>query len=606
VLASRKARELADLNVLYVVAAGYVIWRYLPILALPLIAVVAFVGGWVVWRRSTGADLVTGWLTPRRLACYVGFTVVTLLIWTLYYKSPRMAVAGALIAIEALFYVTAPRESDGPNWWSHRNLVDLLIKAKVLAPLREGDRPYAISYRAPVRRDEDGTTTVPFELPPGVHYKAATDRRAQIAACIPGAVDRLVEVSHSEDDPATAITIRVRSNLAPKVLPAVVPDRTDFRQHVALGTDARGKQVEYLTAERHTMVVGATGSGKTVLGRWVAMHALLDPTVQVGMIVGKDDLDDWTAAAPLCALGYVGGLGAAEVAQVEPMLTRLTEINESRKTLPRGAASLMFVVVEEWYAIRGRIASNDPKAGERVDTLYGELLATARSRGIIFLTLSQRGLVTHITSDQRTNMVQRLVGSVTDPGDARHALGYTPDQLPRGKGQFLYSDRDSKGSMVQVPFLTDEQWVAGCARAAELRGLAKPSLVETSPASAEPDPLELAVVVALEDAPLSATKLLKEIPDAPWKPADPQALGIALRRYRDAGLTKQVRDGKSWSWALARPPQQPPAAPAQPSLTLTAAPAASPAELSRRSRHARPGPRPHLSRALGAPLQRQP
>jgi len=511
-----------------------------------------------------------------RLARCCGLLVGALAALSL--APPALTTAAPLILLGACWL--AGRRGRDPDdgdqaWWSHRRLVGALITAGVLRPPKAGEAPPMLSYRGPVRRDQHGAT-VTVALPGGRTAADVQRARPALAAAL-GIPLRLLEVTASDDDPASVVRLWVGSGAAqlPAVPPLATAERTRWAEPVRLGVDARGRPVHLATTGTHTALVGASGSGKTTAARLLAAHGLLDPDCAVYVVDGKGDAADWSDAAAACA-GFVGTIDDDTPPRVAAIFAEVLAIARERAAASSGRGRRpwpgVLLLVEEWSAVRSHAATVLDRAGlEKLDRGMATLLATARSSGVHVVLLAQRLTADNLPTAQRANVAQRVVLRCLSPEDYTAALGCPPTgATPGRKGQALVLSEDVAQALVTVDYLTDGQWQAVCARASALRPARQGPTPQ--PASATPehaphappalpvepptprDPLVTAVVDLLRDGDprgSSATELLGRLPEL-LRPASAAKLGKLLRDHAIAGAPIEAgHAGSARVWRLA-------------------------------------------------------
>lgn len=455
---------------------------------------------------------------------------------------PTWLLVLAVVAVLVLVAVAGRGErEDTAAWWSERRLVGALVAAGVLPTVREGEGRHVLSRRGQPVHDLHGSA-VTFALPGARPWGDVLARRDRIAAALSLDVDRLY-ITHPAGQPADVVTVQVVSTSRPARTPAVATaERTDWSRPVVLGLDAQGREVLFTTTETHSVLAGATGSGKTALARAVVAHAALDPRVRLFGIDGKGDAGSkgWQALEPRCER-FVRGMGPDAPARVEALLTEVSDLARERGDAGHEAPEVL-LILEEWATARTVLRRLDAACAERCDALVTVLLATARSRGVHVLLIVQRGTATAFPVDQRANCGQRLVGKFGDSAEAGYVLESLPPRLPSRAGEFAVSLDGKAPSLVTADYLEPAAWTALCARAAALRpgAPAAPASTPQAPAplpeAPEPvalDPLLAEVLALLADGPpqgMPASALLERLPT--WlAPASPALLGKALRAH---------------------------------------------------------------------------
>jgi len=486
-----------------------------------------------VWLLAVGYGLSLVWTctagpapwrwTARRAQLATGALAVVGPLW-LYTGAWGQLVGLALLAVKAFSYRPAGAET-GPEWSTERRIVQDwkaagLVGEKVEVWFR---RP-----NGPLHEDENGIqtlTVIPMIGPRrngrvlNVGPEKVGAARADLERVMGLKVGQL-HVSHDDEHDAGATTLTVTPPIRKDVVIAKLPERWNYDHDLPVGRDKRSRPHARPTWGRHAMFVGATGSGKTWAGRYEIAHAVLDPRISFYLIDGKGDAVDWEPLHPLCSRVVLGASRAA-AEKAYACLQEIERVSDSRSQLLDDADGIV-VVVDEWYRLIGAAGRYDKALAGNMAALFSELLATARSRRIRFLTFWQRGTDSYIDTDMRGNMVQRFVGVTGDKADARYPLDAVPDELPKAPGQFNYKDSGSRPVLVTMPALDRDTFAEACRRGLELR--------KATPVNA----LEAAAYERLAE-PLKASELLARLPaglrpEGKDEAAQAQRLGYALKK----------------------------------------------------------------------------
>ena len=499
----------------------------------------ALVAGLWVASMAYGASVV--WL------CHSG---VRPWRWTLQRAAAALAVlwvfgflslaSGALfelflvsLAAAQAFAYRPTSNSDDPGWASEKMLVRNWTDAGIFGQRVIED----LWFRriVPFHQDEDGMqslTVVPMAGPRknarvvNVGSDQVDKARAALERVMGLKVGQL-HVSHDDDHDAGAITLTVTPPARKDIVLAELPTTWNYDDDLFVGKDKRSRSHARPTWGRHAMFVGATGSGKTWAGRYEIAHAVLDPRTSFYLIDGKGDAVDWEPLHPLCKRVVLGASKAA-AERAYAVLQEIEQVSDSRSQL-LGDADGIVVVIDEWYRLIGAAKRHDAALAKNMAALFSELLATARSRRIRFLTFWQRGTDSYIDTDMRGNMVQRFVGVTGDKADARYPLDAVPDELPKAPGQFNYKDSGSRPVLVTMPALDRDLFTEACERGLKLR---KEGVVE----EVREDPLQVAVHGLLAVEPMKPSVLLSMLPEE-LRPANAQQLGYTLKKMEGVEAT---------------------------------------------------------------------
>lgn len=541
-----------------------------------VVALIFIVGARRTYRVAKGRDTGLGrFQAPRQLgALTLGGALVASLLRLL--ENGWTSLLGLLIGLLVLEFLATPgvpRSVVAP-WWSHERMAKALVAARILSsPGKDAegfDLLPTLRYRGRPHETEAGGIEVTFDLPEGATWQQAVSKHAALASAMRLPVERL-HLEHQEDDPACAISITVLPPQSKHARPAQFPDRTVWADGLELGPDRLGRSVPVRTVKAHSAFVGQTGSGKTCLGRWAASHALLDPTVRIFCIDGKDDLTDWRPMEPMCEM-FVGGATRESIKRVKELLLVIERIGDERGRTSSQNHAPILVVIDEWHRIREAARRHDPALAKELDSLISELAATARSRNISIWLFTQRGTAEYIPTDLRANLIQRFVGMTYEESEVRYILDKLPEVLPSRTGQFLVGSDRMNATMATVPDFDDAAFVHVCAQALRLRReLPLPPLNLPGPTTPEQyvtstqvvtmeaaHTLEQAVFAALLDGPMLASELRQELPER-LRPQTDESLGKTLGKMQRAGLVQRAQIGKNKGWENVRTTPRTPA-----------------------------------------------
>jgi hypothetical protein len=442
------------------------------------------------------------------------------------------------------------------RWYSHNTLRDASVRAGVRFP--EGEE--RLGYIGRMNRDAADREWQTVNFPAPITWRDVVKVHERIARSLDLPAERLV-IEHEKGKPEGYVTfVRLPERLAIEgaAVAAVPTDRVDYSQPIPLGHDRLGQPEVLHTANMHTVIVGATGSGKTSLIRWDLAHALMDPRVPIFVINGKDDEGDLKPIEPLCAM-YVGGADRNAVAGALDLLKRIEQISEHQGTLPKAERRQVVLIVDELFRIRSAAARFDKvdrtRYAEELDALHAELDATIRSRNISKRLLLQKGTSKYLPTEQSINYMQKVVGMCEGDDEARYVLDRKPPVLPTEPGDFLVKRPGAaEPKLVHVPFVTDEQFLEVIERASRLRadephptldelcGQAAKAPAPAPAPMADVDPLTEAVRGVLKrQGPLAPSVLYARLPED-IRPGGPGPLGRALRQMPGV---REARDSDS-------------------------------------------------------------
>ena len=179
----------------------------------------------------------------------------------------------------------------------------------------------------------------------------------------------------------------------------------------------------------HVLVVGATGSGKTVLARAIlASLALFNQPDELQMILIDPKGRGFSVLAGLPhVIAPLAQDTAAVVAQLQQVVLEMERRDHAKLSRP-----VLVVAVDE-------LADLLQTGGKPVEQALGRLAQRGRESGIHLLACTQKPSASLIGSAMRANFPVRLVGAVASRDEARYATGIAESGADRleGKGDFL-------------------------------------------------------------------------------------------------------------------------------------------------------------------------
>lgn len=552
----------AALAVLLLFNAGG--WLFGKLLLLT-VALLLLVGPRRIWRVRRGREPGLGYFdSAYKLFCLTMFGIIfSCLMYAL--DNGWASFLGVLIGMLIVEFLATPGVGGDPvkPWWSHERMARTLVSARVLtSPGKDAEGEMllpTLHYRGRPVKTEAGGIEVTYDLPEGATWSQVVSKHAALASAMRLPVERL-HLEHDEDHPACAISITVLPPQSKGSRPAQLPERTVWADGLELGPDRLGRSVPVRTVGAHSVFVGQTGSGKTCLGRWGLAHALLDPTVRIFCIDGKDDLTDWRPMEPLCEM-FVGGATRESIKAVKALLLNVEKLADERgRTGDKG--SPIVVIIDEWHRIREAAKRHDKQLGLEIDSLLSELAATVRSRNISLWVFTQRGTAEYIPTDLRANLIQRFVGMTYEEAEVRYILDKLPEVLPSRTAQFLVGSDRMNATLATVPDFDDAAFMHVVSVATRLRRelplpplhliAAEPTEYVTSTqvvTHTAAQNLEQAVRQILADGALLPHELHAALP-ARLQPPSVIAMGRQLGRLEREGKLCRPSIGRDKGWAL--------------------------------------------------------
>jgi len=501
----------------------------------------------------------TGWRMRTRVWLLTLFTVGIPIVGLHLHFRPWVFT----VAVGGLYAWLARRlpKPPPPPWHaSHQRMSTVMVQAGVY---RSNETPTVLMIGG--KQEDDLGVTRTLRLP-GVHWERARDRAGAIAAAVP-AQEQLVQITHSADQDADVFTLWVGfpQPARPVVSELCSTRKTVFTDPVLVGTDVRGSGTYLRTVGTHTLLVAKTRAGKTWAARSLVAHALLDPTCDLYVVTGSDVAYDWRPMKSACRR-YVAVEPGDGVQAVLDMFAELRAIAKSRRDTPPDQLTAVFVLLEEWKAVRDEAMNAGKKVADHLDKETATLAALASKFGIHILPIAQRGDASYLPMGLKANIGQRIIGLVADPREAFYAIGAQPKVLASAVGEFVVQADEDAGRLTRWHVIDNEAWTALCTRAIALRRCLAPPVVLTKPVLAPP--IEAHEEVPLRDlimeilrthGPLPAGRILEHLPAEHQMPV--QVLGRVLAA--NASL-RQVWQGNRQVWrtrAYGELPLLPPALP---------------------------------------------
>jgi FtsK/SpoIIIE family len=248
-------------------------------------------------------------------------------------------------------------------------------------------------------------------------------------------------------------------------------------QPVPVGVDEDGHWVHIRLPERHVLLGGESGAGKSGGLALLLAAAALDPTVRLVLLDGKlVELACWAGVADR-SVGPDLAEAVAVLAEVQTELDRrlLTLLaNRRRKLTPTLGLPLLVVVIDE---LAFYVAGPDRRLAAEFAARLRDLVARGRAAGVIVLAATQKPAHEIIPTALRDLFGFRWAFRCLTPqasdtvlGAGWASLGYsasTIDAADRGMGLLL-----AEGGLpvrLRACWLDDDQLVVLAARAEALR-----------------------------------------------------------------------------------------------------------------------------------------
>jgi hypothetical protein len=439
-------------------------------------------------------------------------------------------------------------------WHSHANLVEAIFHPSVLGPWREETLP-RLRYLGQPATDVDAHgvvlgTWVKVALP-GLSWEALAGKQVALAARL-GVNRRMLTISpgdRTDGENVVRIWVGIPSAAKLTIAPVAKAQRTDWRKPVRIGVDMRGRVVHFQTIDVHSVLVAKTRAGKTWLARVILGHALLDPSVDIYVINGKDKRDDWRPMAPAC-VRYAAVDDEESLSEAMDVLDEVRVLCQARKDHATSDLTPVVLLLEEWFSVRSVAQSVDNASLKALDQAAARLGSVASGYGVHIIGLAQRGTADYVPMGLKANMGQRLVGMVAESREVGWTIGFTPADLPNAQGEFLVQTDEDPAVLTQGDALDDAAWAELCERAVELRG------ARVSRGTVNLDKLPAVPAVTLDGAVrelladhgfLSSTELLGLLPAA----VAPRTSAVLGKRLAEMFGVEQGYVGSRKGWRLA-------------------------------------------------------
>jgi S-DNA-T family DNA segregation ATPase FtsK/SpoIIIE len=221
----------------------------------------------------------------------------------------------------------------------------------------------------------------------------------------------------------------------------------------------------------HTLVAGATGSGKSVLIQNILIYIALTRTPsesQIYLIDGKSGVD----YLPLRHLPHIkagsGGIIDSKDGSIK-VLSGLVDEMERRYQLFKGAEAKNIrhyreksgIYLPTLWVIHDEFAEwmEDEDYASAVETFVNRLSIKSRAAGIFMMFCAQRPDNTVMPMQLRSQLGNRLILQVSDPGTAEIAVGEKNSRAEHLlKHGHMLAKVDAEKAYVQVPYIdTDHE-----------------------------------------------------------------------------------------------------------------------------------------------------
>jgi DNA segregation ATPase FtsK/SpoIIIE, S-DNA-T family len=265
------------------------------------------------------------------------------------------------------------------------------------------------------------------------------------------------------------------------------PAALSIWQPVHLGVDERGQHVRVSLAERHLLLAGEPGAGKSVALNLIVAHAALSTDCELVLIDGKQvELGLWRG----CAEAFIG----PDITHAIQALRQLQAVMDGRyadllaagrrKITPGCGCRVVLVVFDELAYFCATVG--ETKQQKEFVGLVRDLVARGRAAGIIVVAATQRPSADIVPTSLRDLFGYRWAFRCTTDASSDVILGHgwanhgytaaTIDPAARGVG-WLIADGGTPRRL-KAAYLSDQQAAAIAAHATQLRTPQQPPAPE--------------------------------------------------------------------------------------------------------------------------------
>jgi S-DNA-T family DNA segregation ATPase FtsK/SpoIIIE len=351
---------------------------------------------------------------------------------------------------------------------------DIVLRAYYAAGLGNADKPaMQVHFGSPMARDARNTgSQVVIDLPYGKGWSdvASAAAREKIASGLDVHVN---QVFLTPDKTSTRRHLLFVADSDPLAVPAGPSDLLDCKprsiwQPVRFGKDERGRLVLVALMWVSVLIGAQPRKGKTFAARLLALHAALDPWVQLYIVDGKDspDWDKFRMVAHRIIFGtHPNPRDSDPVAHLlealDEILDHIAKVNQVLAALPvtvcpEGKLTealsrdprypdlrVVLLVMEEFQTY---FETENQEVNKEIAAKLSRIQAVGPSAGVSILSASQKpsgvgaGDVGRLFNRYRDNHAvrfalkcgNRIVSEAVLGGDA-YAEGYDASSLPVGK-----------------------------------------------------------------------------------------------------------------------------------------------------------------------------
>ncbi|HEY9409342.1 MAG TPA: FtsK/SpoIIIE domain-containing protein, partial [Jiangellaceae bacterium] len=394
-------------------------------------------------------------------------------------------------------------------------------------------------------------------LPLGKNGRQVADTKGpDIAHLLDVGVDDVELLEDPKRAARVTVLVHTRDLLEkPAPWPLRNAETTDLYDGIPLGRNRAGELITLDLIDRHLLIAGESGSGKSNVETIVAAAAALDPEVQLWGIDGKiTELPAWrprmTAYVddnPRAALDLLGDLRKTMAARQRILR------DQGHRTVRRGDGMGLIVLLIDELARFVLDVGGD--LGPKFVTALLDVLQVARSVGVIVVANTQRPSGALLTGDLRAGFTWRLAMRMDSEGSRmtlNSGSGVDASTIdPTRKGLGYLAAGTSRPRLMRAFYVPDDDLGVLVAAAANVEPPTLPGVV-LSPAVRDYDPTgndtthtphELDDDMYEDTAPVmsSVTLLQRRFPDGQPIPSQELGLWDALGEHPDGATVENLQ-----------------------------------------------------------------
>ncbi|PSK95797.1 FtsK/SpoIIIE family protein [Haloactinopolyspora alba] len=392
-------------------------------------------------------------------------------------------------------------------------------------------------------------------LPPGKNGRTVADTKGpDLAGMLDVGVDDVEVLEDTRKASRVRVLVHTKDLLAnPTPWPWLGSNRTDLYDGMPLGLNRAGDLTPLNLIERHVLIAGESGSGKSNVLSMITAAAALDPCVSLWGLDGKiTELPGWRPRMT----AYVDSNPEAALALLDDlrrtMARRQRILRERRhRNVQRGDdLGLIVLVIDELARFT---LETTAETGQKFMTALLDILQVGRSVGVIVVADTQRPSANLLTGDMRAGFTYRLAMRMSDGDGSRMALGdgagvnaATIDPERRGLGYLAAGT--ARPRLMRAFFVPDDDLATLTDTAAKVPAPDLPGItLSETVASYDPDDTldddrpDLAAVPDTDHPTVEPVRMQRRFPDG--HPIRQQDVTVwdALTRHPDGATIEQLQ-----------------------------------------------------------------